>query len=73
MSWRYHRSVRLLPGVRLNLSKSGVGVSIGGRGAHVGLTARGRRYVSVSALGTGLSWRREYPVQARRGQGLERC
>jgi|SRR6516162_2867366 hypothetical protein len=57
MSWRYQKRMRVLPGLHLNLSKSGVGVSIGGRGAHVGWTVRGRRYVSLGAPGTGLSWR----------------
>ena len=57
MSWRYQKPIRVLPGVHLNLSKSGVGVSIGDRGAHVGWTARGRRYVSLGVPGTGLSWR----------------
>jgi hypothetical protein len=57
MSWRYQKRIRVLPGVHLNLSRSGVGVSIGDRGAHVGWTARGRRYVSWGLPGTGLSWR----------------
>ena len=57
MSWRYQKPIRVLPGVHLNLSKSGVGVSIGDRGAHVGWTARGRRYVSLGVPGTGLRWR----------------
>ena len=57
MSWRYQKRIRVLPGVHLNLSKSGVGVSIGGRGAHVGWTARGRKYVNWGVPGRGLSWR----------------
>jgi hypothetical protein len=57
MSWRYQKGILVLPGVRLNLSRGGVGVSIGGRGAHVGWPARGRRYVNLGVPGTGLSWR----------------
>jgi S-DNA-T family DNA segregation ATPase FtsK/SpoIIIE len=53
MSWRYQKRIRVLPGVHLNLSKSGLGVSIGSRGAHVGWTSRGRRYVSLGVPGTG--------------------
>ena len=52
MSWRYQKRIRLLPGLHLNLSKSGVGLSIGGRGAHFGWTARGRRYVNLAGAGT---------------------
>jgi hypothetical protein len=59
MSWRYQKRIRVLPGVHLNLSKSGIGVSIGGRGLHVGWTARGRRYVSLGVPGTGLIWRED--------------
>jgi hypothetical protein len=33
MPLRFTRRVRLLPGLRANLSKSGVSLSIGGRGA----------------------------------------
>ena len=54
---RHGSTIRLLPGVHLNMSKSGVGVSIGSRGAHVGWAARGRRYASFGLPGTGLSWR----------------
>lgn len=57
MGLRFQRRVKLLPGVHLNLSLSGVGVSVGGRGAHIGVTARRQRYTSVGLPGTGLSWR----------------
>jgi hypothetical protein len=71
VSWRYQKRIRVLPGVHLNLSMSGVGVSIGGRGAHVGWTARRRRYVSFGLPGTGLSWR-EYERQRRKVQPMVR-
>jgi hypothetical protein len=57
MGLRFQRRIKVLPGVHLNLSKSGVGFSVGGRGAHVGITARGQRYTSIGLPGTGLSWR----------------
>lgn len=49
--------IKLLPGLHLNLSKSGVGVSVGGRGAHIGVTARGQRDNSVGVPGARVSWR----------------
>jgi hypothetical protein len=64
MGLRFQRRVAILPGVRLNLSKSGIGVSVGTRGAHVGITARGQRYASVGVPGTGVSWR-EYERKAK--------
>src|ERR1039457_3319788 len=57
MGLRFQRRIKVLPGLRINLSKSGVGFSVGGRGAHIGITARGQRYTSIGMPGTGLSWR----------------
>jgi hypothetical protein len=65
MGLRFQRRVKVFPGVRLNLSTSGVGVSVGGRGAHVGITARGQRYTSIGVPGAGISWR-EYQKAAPR-------
>lgn len=57
MGLRFQRRIKIFPGVRINLSKSGVGLSVGGRGAHFGIDARGRKYTSLGLPGTGLSWR----------------
>jgi len=57
MGLRFQRRIRVFPGLRVNLSKSGVGLSVGGRGAHIGITSRGQHYTSVGLPGTGLSWR----------------
>ena len=56
MGFRFQRSLRLAPGLRLNLSKSGVSASLGRPGATVNI---GRRGVQGSAglPGTGLSYR----------------
>ena len=35
MGLRFQRRIKVLPGLRINLSKSGVGFSVGGRGAHM--------------------------------------
>ena len=77
MSFRYQRRIRLLPGLHLNLSKSGIGVSAGARGFHVGVDSRRRPYVSAGLVGTGLSWR-EYVKPsprpaARPGSSLAGC
>jgi hypothetical protein len=57
MGLRFRRSIKVLPGVRLNLSKSGLGISAGPRGFHVGMDARGKQYVSAGIPGTGISSR----------------
>jgi hypothetical protein len=72
MGLRFQRRVKLLPGVHLNFSGSGVGVSVGGRGAHIGATARGQRYTSVGLPGTGLSWR-EYHKPAAHEPRCDLC
>jgi hypothetical protein len=57
MPVRFQRRIRILSGIRLNLSKSGIGVSAGVRGLHVGLDSRGRPYTSAGLPSTGLSMR----------------
>jgi hypothetical protein len=57
MGFRFQRRIRIAPGVRLNLSKSGVGGSLGRTGLRLGLDAKRRKYFSVGLPGTGLSYR----------------
>lgn len=59
MGFRFFRRVRLLPGVGLNFSRSGVSLSLGGRG--VGLTLGQKPTFRVGLPGTGLS----YVISAR--------
>lgn len=55
MGWRYRKTARFGP-LRVNLSKSGIGYSIGGKGFRTGVRATGRTYTTVSLPGTGLSY-----------------
>ena len=55
MGFRFRRSIKLLPGVRINLGKQGVSVSAGVRGAHVTVGAKGTR-TTVGVPGTGVSF-----------------
>lgn len=56
-SFRFRRSVRIAPGVRLNINKRSVGVSAGLRGARVSVNSDGRSTRSVGIPGTGLYYR----------------
>jgi tetratricopeptide (TPR) repeat protein len=47
MGFRMRKSIKVAPGVRLNVSKSGVGASVGGRGARYSAHSSGRRTVSA--------------------------
>lgn len=53
--FRFRRSARIGPGLRLNFSKRGASVSLGGRGATVNLSSRGVRTI-VGIPGSGLSY-----------------
>ena len=72
MALRFHRSMKLLPGVRLNFGKRGIGISAGVRGLRVGVDSRGKGYTSAGIPGTGLSVRnyakRAGPMDHRAGE-----
>jgi hypothetical protein len=58
MGWRFRRSIGIGP-LRWNLSKSGVGYSVGVPGIRVSTSPNGRRYLWLSLPGTGLAWSKE--------------
>jgi hypothetical protein len=60
MGFRFRRSVRILPGVKINLSGSGASVSLGGRGFHYTVGPKGTR-VTAGIPGTGMSWTQYSP------------
>src|SRR6266404_7138769 len=55
MSFRFRRSIKILPGVRLNFGKRGISTSIGVRGAHITLGKTGTR-TTIGLPGSGLSY-----------------
>ena len=55
MGFRFRRSVRLLPGIRLNFSTRGVSTSVGRRGFTLNFGKRGIR-TTVGIPGTGISY-----------------
>ncbi|MDI6872496.1 MAG: DUF4236 domain-containing protein [Bacillota bacterium] len=55
MGFRFRKSIRLGKGMRVNLSKSGIGMSLGVKGARVGIGSAGAR-ATVGIPGTGLYW-----------------
>jgi hypothetical protein len=67
MAWRFRKSIKLGP-LRLNLSKSGIGTSIGVRGFRVGQDAKGRSYTAASIPGTGI-YNRSYSGQGKAAGG----
>lgn len=55
MGMRYRKSIKICKGVRMNLSKSGPSLSLGGRGCSVNINKHGVRN-TVGIPGTGLSY-----------------
>jgi hypothetical protein len=56
MGFRFRKSVKIAPGVRLNVSSKSAGISVGGKGAKVSVSTSGRRTTSVGVPGTGVSY-----------------
>lgn len=53
MAWRYRKRLKIIPGVHLNLSKSGVSATIGVRGMSVTYGNKGT-YANIGIPGTGI-------------------
>ena len=56
MGFRFRKSVKIAPGVRLNIGKKSVGISAGVKGARVSVNSNGRKTTTVGLPGTGLSY-----------------
>src|SRR5699024_5242514 len=56
MAFRFRRSVKLGKGLRLNVSKRGVGVSMGATGLRSSIHSTGSRTNTIGIPGTGLSY-----------------
>ena len=63
MTLRFTRRVTLIPGLRVNFSKSGASLSIGHRGIWYTIGPKGRR-ATIGLPGSGLYWTQHYPPAA---------
>ncbi len=54
MVLRFRRSIKVFPGVHVNIGKRGISTSFGVRGAHITVSDRGTR-TTLGMPGTGLS------------------
>lgn len=53
MGWRYRKRIKILPGIHINISKSGISTNVGVKGASVTFGPKGT-YVNTGLPGTGL-------------------
>ena len=56
MGLRFRKSIKIAPGVKLNLNKKSMGVSVGTRGAHYSINSKGKKTATVGLPGTGISY-----------------
>ncbi len=56
MGFRFRKSFKIAPGVRVNVGKKSVGISAGVKGARVSVNSKGRKTTTVGLPGTGLSY-----------------
>lgn len=61
---RFQKRIKLLPGVRLNLSKSGISASIGRPGATMNIGSKGAK-ITGGIPGTGLSHTEQLSTKRR--------
>jgi hypothetical protein len=62
MGFRFHRSIKLLPGVRVNVGLTRASLSIGRRGLTYNIGSKGSR-VTVGLPGSGVSYTHAIPHQ----------
>ena len=68
MGFRFRRSMKILPGIRLTVGKSSVGISAGVPGARVSLNSRGRVTTSAGIPGSGLYWTESKSLRKKRAK-----
>ena len=56
MGFRFHRSVKILPGVKININKKSSSITFGPKGAHYTINSKGKLTTTVGLPGTGLSY-----------------
>lgn len=66
MGLRMRKSIKIMPGVRLNVGKKGVGVSFGTKGLRYSINSSGRRTATVGIPGTGISYSQSYSKKKKR-------
>lgn len=60
MGFRFRRTLKILPGVRLNLTHRSASVRLGPRGAGYTISSTGRHTVSAGIPGTGISYQETF-------------
>lgn len=66
MGLNFRKSIKIADGLKLNLSKSGVSLSAGKRGARYTVSSSGRRTATVGIPGTGISYSKTFGTKKKK-------
>lgn len=72
MGLRFRKSIKIAPGVKLNIGSKSVGVSLGGKFAGISVNSRTGAQVRASAPGTGLSYTRKIGGRKKKNAACDR-
>lgn len=56
MSLRFRKSIKIAPGVKVNLNKNSISTTVGTKGVHYTANSKGTKTISAGIPGTGLSY-----------------
>ena len=70
MGWRFRRTKKIAPGIRLNFSKSGISTTVGKRGASVNFGNRGT-FLNLGIPGTGIYSREKISTGKKAVRGAD--
>ena len=68
MGLRYRKQIKVAPGIKLNVSKSGISTSVGKRGATMNFSSRGTK-ATVGIPGSGISYSKQLTSKNNKQHG----
>lgn len=67
MGWRFRKSFKIFPGMKINVNKKSVGITFGEKGIHYTINSKGKQTASVGIPGTGLYYTKSVNNAKKRG------
>jgi len=68
MGFRFRKSIKIAPGVKLNVNKKSMGISVGGKGVRYSVNTKGKRSTTFSIPGTGISYTETSGGKSKKGK-----
>ena len=72
MGMRFRKSIKIAPGVKLNIGKKSVGISIGGKCGGISVNSKTGARVRTSIPGTGISFSEPISIRKKDVDGTKR-